>query len=213
MIGCPRTPGAPMLLVAEPILRRRAADTIRPRGRRRSPCPSRQAPQLLAQQMPRREMKRHAAVEIFVAQDPADARRPRQHAKGRRIGHDGEVGRAGHLGQAHAAAARERREGAGVGGIERRGRDVDVVAGRRARRGTPAPSPPWRARRRADRPRPGERIAGSPARTRSLSSSACRRWSSVQRPCFSMKDCVVITPRANAGIGAHCGRSNPPLIN
>ena len=87
-----------------------------------------QPPQLPAQQMPRREMERHAAVEIFVAQNPADARRPRQHAKGRGIGHDGEVGRAGHLGEAHAAAARERGEGARVGGIERRGGDVDVVA-------------------------------------------------------------------------------------
>ena len=35
-----------------------------------------QAPQLLAQQMARREMERHAAVEIFVAQNPADAGEP-----------------------------------------------------------------------------------------------------------------------------------------
>jgi hypothetical protein len=73
-------------------------------------------------------VERHAALEIFVAQHPADARRPRQHAKGRRIGHDGEIGRARHLVEAHATATRERGEGAGIGGVERGGRDVDVVA-------------------------------------------------------------------------------------
>jgi hypothetical protein len=85
--------------------------------------------EVLAQQLPGREMERHAAVEIFIAQHPADAARPRQHAKGRRIGNDGEIGRARHLVEAHSAAARERCEGAGIGGIERGGRDIDVVAG------------------------------------------------------------------------------------
>jgi len=85
--------------------------------------------EVLAQQLPGREMERHAAVEIFVAQHPADAARPRQHAKGRRIGNDGEIGRARHLGETHPAAARERGEGAGIGGIEGGGRDIDVVAG------------------------------------------------------------------------------------
>jgi len=85
--------------------------------------------EVLAQQLPGREMERHPAVEIFIAQHPADAARPRQHAKGRRIGDDGEIGRARHLIEAHPAAAGERGEGAGIGGIERGGRDVDVVAG------------------------------------------------------------------------------------
>src|SRR5262249_13585262 len=47
----------------------------------------------------------------------------------RGIRNDGEVGRARHLVEAHAAAAGERGEGAGTGGIERGGGDVDVVAG------------------------------------------------------------------------------------
>ena len=85
--------------------------------------------EVFAQQLPGREMEGHAAVEIFIAQHPADAACPRQHAKGRRIGNDGEIGRAGHLVETHAAAARERGEGAGIGGIERRGRDIDVIAG------------------------------------------------------------------------------------
>ena len=89
----------------------------------------RQPPEMLAQQLPGREVKRHAAGEVFVAQDPADAGRPGQHAKGGEVGNDGEIGRAGHLGEAHAAAARERGEDAGIGGIEGGGRDVDVVAG------------------------------------------------------------------------------------
>jgi hypothetical protein len=74
-------------------------------------------------------VERHAAPEIFIAQNPADARRPGQHTKGRRIRHDHQVGRAGHLVEAHAAAAGERGKSAGIGGIERGGRDVDVVAG------------------------------------------------------------------------------------
>ncbi len=85
-------------------------------------------PQYFAQQLPRREVERHAAVEIFVAQHPADPGRPGQDAEGRWVGNDGEVGRAGHLGEPHPAAARERGEDAGIGGIERRGRDIDVVA-------------------------------------------------------------------------------------
>ncbi len=85
--------------------------------------------EVLAQQLPGREVKGHAAVEVFIAQHPADARRPGQGAKGRRVGDDGEIGRARHLVETHPAAARERGEGAGIGGIERGGRDVDVVAG------------------------------------------------------------------------------------
>ena len=171
-------------------------------ARRRKPMPLLGQPlELPAQQLPRREVKRHAAVEIFVAQHPADAGRPRQHAEGRGIGNDGEIGRAGHLVEAHAAAARERREGAGIGGIERGGRDVDVVAARRARRGTPAPSPPWRARRRADRPRRARTSCSLSFSTWRLSSSACRRCSSVQRPCRSMN------PRGFVTCTIPCARS------
>src|SRR5580692_562573 len=72
--------------------------------------------QRLAQKLTRREMKRRAVVEIFVAQDPADARRPRQYAECRRIGDDGEIGRARHLVEAHAAAARERGKNTSAGG-------------------------------------------------------------------------------------------------
>src|SRR5215471_2480377 len=79
--------------------------------------------------MPWREMEWHAAVEVFVAQHPADAARPRQHAKGGRVGNDSEIGRARHLVETHPAAARERGEGAGIGGIEGSSGDVDVVAG------------------------------------------------------------------------------------
>ncbi len=85
--------------------------------------------ELSAQQLAGRKVKGHAAGEVFVAQHPADARRPRQHAERRRVRNDREIGRAGHLVEAHAAAARERREDAGIGGIERGGRHVDVVAG------------------------------------------------------------------------------------
>src|ERR1700678_4090492 len=61
--------------------------------------------QRLAQKLPRREMKRTAFVEIFVTEYPADARSPRQDAKGCRIADDREIGRARHLVEAHAAAA------------------------------------------------------------------------------------------------------------
>ena len=88
-----------------------------------------QTSERLAQQLARREMKRPAVVEIFVAENPADARRPRQGAKGRGIGDEGEIGRARHLVEPHAAAARERREDARARGIECRGSDADVVAG------------------------------------------------------------------------------------
>src|SRR5205085_9462954 len=76
----------------------------------------------------RREMKRRAVAEVFVAHHPADAACPRQHAKRGRIGNDHEVRRAGHLRQVHAAAAREGLEDARAGGVERRRGDVDVVA-------------------------------------------------------------------------------------
>ena len=98
----------------------------------------RQPLELLAQQLPGGEVKRHAVVEVFVAQHPADTGRPGQHAKSRGVGDDGEIGRAGHLLESHAPAAGERVEDPGVGRIERAGRDVDVVAagerGREARR-------------------------------------------------------------------------------
>ena len=91
-------------------------------------APLGEAAQRFAQKLTRREMKRRAVVEIFVAQDPADARRPWQYAECRWIGDDGEIGRARHLVEAHAAAARERGENARAGGIERRGGDTDIVA-------------------------------------------------------------------------------------
>ena len=81
------------------------------------------------QQVARREVKRHAAVEVFVAQHPADAGRPGQHAKRSGIGNDGQVGRTGHFGKPHPTSERERGKGAGVRGVEGGGRDVDVVAG------------------------------------------------------------------------------------
>ncbi len=84
-------------------------------------------PQLPTQEMARRKMERRAVGEIFVAQHPADVGRPGQYAKRRRIGHDDQVGRSGHLVEAHAAAAGKGREDAPTGGIERRGGDVDVV--------------------------------------------------------------------------------------
>ena len=84
--------------------------------------------QRFAQKLTRREMKRRAVVEIFVAQDPADAGRPRQYAECRRIGDDGQIGRTRHLVEAHPAAARERGENARAGRIERRGGDTDIVA-------------------------------------------------------------------------------------
>lgn len=87
-----------------------------------------QARKLLLQQLPRRKMKRNAGVEIFVAQDPADTRRPGQHTKCRRIGHNGQVGRARHLVETHATARRERGECARARGVERGGRHIDVVA-------------------------------------------------------------------------------------
>ena len=61
----------------------------------------------LAQQLARREMKRSPIVEIFVAENPPRARRPWQNAKGRGIWNDGDVRRACHLVQPHAAAAHE----------------------------------------------------------------------------------------------------------
>ena len=111
-------------------------------------------------------------------------RRPWQHAEGRGIGHDGEVGRAGHLRQAHAAAARERRERARVGGIERRGGDVDVVAG--VERGEERRHRHRLGARGAVRVGPGDahEMRGLRPSIRSLSSCACRFWSSVQRPCL-----------------------------
>jgi hypothetical protein len=63
--------------------------------------------QRLAQQRPRREMEWLPVVEIFIAENPADARRPGQHSKRRGIWNDGKVGRAAHLGKSHAATARE----------------------------------------------------------------------------------------------------------
>src|ERR1700722_1055150 len=81
-----------------------------------------------AQKLARREMKRPAVVEIFIAQDPADAPPPGKYAECRGVGDDRQVGRTGHLVEAHTAAARERREDAGAGGIERRRGDADIVA-------------------------------------------------------------------------------------
>ena len=83
--------------------------------------------QRVAQDLARREMEWSAVIEIFVAQDPADPVGPRQDAEGRGISHNGKIGRAGHFGQAHAAAARERSENTGAGGIERRRGDTDIV--------------------------------------------------------------------------------------
>ncbi len=105
--------------------------------------------QSLAQKLARREMKRRAVVEIFVAQDPADARRPGQHAECRRVRHEGEIGRARHFGEPHAAAAGERGKYAGAGGIERRGGDADIVAA------------PQRRQKRRHGQRLGARIAVS----------------------------------------------------
>ena len=90
-----------------------------------------------------------------------------------------------HLGKAHSAAALERREGSGIGGVERRGRDVDAVTGRkRADEGRTvtalareAPCGSAQARRTR------RKLSFSTLR---LSSSACRPCSSVQRPCFLM---------------------------
>jgi hypothetical protein len=84
--------------------------------------------QQFAQKHARRKVERPAVVEIFIAENPADARRPRQDAKGRGIGHEGEIGRARHLVEPHAAAARERGKNPRAGGIERRGGDADIVA-------------------------------------------------------------------------------------
>jgi hypothetical protein len=73
-------------------------------------------------------MKQPAVVEIFIAKDPTDAMRPRQYAECRWIGDDRDIGRTGHLIEAHTAAARERSEDAGARGIERGRGDADIVA-------------------------------------------------------------------------------------
>src|ERR1700686_3942883 len=70
--------------------------------------------QRFAQKLARREMKRPAIVEIFIAEDPTDAWSPRQCAECRWIGDDRDIGRTGHLIEAHTAAARERSEDAGA---------------------------------------------------------------------------------------------------
>src|SRR3972149_5822616 len=58
---------------------------------------------LLAQELARGEMKWRSGYKIFVAENPSHARRPRQHAKSRGIGNDGQIGRAGHLIETHPA--------------------------------------------------------------------------------------------------------------
>src|ERR1700733_10665983 len=90
------------------------------------PAARRKPPRRHAQHLARREMERPAVVEIFVPQDPADAVGPWQNPEGRRVGHNGQIGRTGHFGQAHAAAGRERGENAGAGGIQRRRGNADI---------------------------------------------------------------------------------------
>src|SRR5437763_7789662 len=89
----------------------------------------REPPPLAAQQTPRPEIKRYPASEIFITQHPAGAGRPGQHTEGERVGNDRQVGRTRHLLESHSAAACERGKRAGIGGIKRGGRDIDVVAG------------------------------------------------------------------------------------
>ncbi len=48
--------------------------------------------QRLAQKLPWGEMKWPAVVEVFVTENPADARRPRKRAKCRRVADEGEIG-------------------------------------------------------------------------------------------------------------------------
>ena len=75
--------------------------------------------------MPRRERHRAAVAEIEVAQQPARGRRPRQHAKRRRVRHHQHVGGAFHLLHAEAAAGGEHRKHRAVRGVlgEHRGGD------------------------------------------------------------------------------------------
>src|SRR4029078_1318417 len=69
-----------------------------------------------------------AEQEMPSPQNPADIRLPGKDTKGSRIGNDNEVGRPRHFVEVHSAASREGREGPRAGWLERRGRDVYVVA-------------------------------------------------------------------------------------
>ena len=115
-IGAAAEPGAPMFSSsADP--RRRAADTTRPRARRRQlhAAVCRAARVVSAADGGARNETACRLLKYSSHRIQPTSGCPRQHAKGRRIGNDGEIGRAGHLVEAHAAAARERREGARAG--------------------------------------------------------------------------------------------------
>lgn len=63
---------------------------------------------------------------MFVAEYPADVRLPRQDAERGRIRNHGQIGRAGHLFEPHAAAARKRCECPGARSIKRGRRHVAI---------------------------------------------------------------------------------------
>ena len=88
----------------------------------------RQLCDLFLENLPGREMKRSAVGEIFVAQYPANSRRPGQDPESIWVGDDDQIGGAGHLVQPHAAAAHEGAEHPPARGIERKGRDIDDIA-------------------------------------------------------------------------------------
>ena len=208
-----------MLLVAEVILATRSRYHSTSRPTTSAQLLLRQPRELLAQQTAaaRNETARRVLKYSSHSIQPTP-RRPRQHAEGRRVGHDREVGRAGHLGEAHAAAARERREGARVGGIERRGGDVDVVAAgqrgeeRRHRHRLGARVP------HADRPRRDARTAACPSPPGRLSSSACRFWSSVQSAVLVDERCgfdhaLLFSGRTQVLVEARCDVGGEQLVD
>jgi len=91
--------------------------------------------QCVAVDPPRRERHRLAVGEIDVAQHPAGARRPWQHAKRRRVRDHDEITAALHFLEAEAAARREHRKRGLVGGVlgeqRRRHGDAALEGGRR----------------------------------------------------------------------------------